>query len=558
MSKPGRQHVNLFSGVERRVSSHRRILFQSRAKRVLFFFVLGMWCFVLPCAASEYESERYHESIKSLDRTAGEIALGDKIRHRFGLAGKRPPSYDSGVTLAAKLEAEMLSDSANDDKTPESENLEHIRERLRQAGISDYHVTGAKAIQPTTSLVVESLLRWVDAQRQDNWNRFGVALVGYGERVLGIVFLTERQVRVNSMARQLAKPGNITVEGQVLQPVKDLQVYLELPTGRVTQQRPMRLASGAFSQLLKFKKDGSYRVQIVIDRGQGPQVASLMDISVGNAPHRAKVPTFGAADDAPLDVIQRQMLEWINLIRRGYVLAPLRHSERLSTIIQSKVNATNGSEPLRHRGKNGQGPGELLQDAGIDTEAYGENLGRNRKLSSLMRELIQSPAHRQNLLASHYTHVGIGLRKIQDTGIWTVGQLFARLPVSPIYKTGRVLNLQPEFWQDIHKERFRRKLPALSVSRTLMNQAKELVRSQGRGGRINSIRLREMAERKISSAPNQLAQMVVVLPVASLDELKHFAGFVQARWKLAGVSLIQTKPKGLLALIVLGEQYDSK
>ena len=198
-----------------------------------------------------------HDSITSLDRTEGEVALGDKIRHRFGLAGKMPPSYDSGVALAAKLEAEMLSDLANGDQAPESDSIEHIRERLRQAGVSDYHVTGAKAIQPATSLVVESLLRWVDAHRQEDWNRFGVALVELGDRVLGIVFLTERQVRVNPVMRQLAKPGNITIEGQVLQPVRDLQVYLELPTGRVTQQRPMRLASGAFSQLLTFKNDGN-------------------------------------------------------------------------------------------------------------------------------------------------------------------------------------------------------------------------------------------------------------------------------------------------------------
>ena len=283
-----------------------------------------------------------------------------------------------------------------------------------------------------------------------------------------------------------------------------------------------------------------------------------MDVSVGSAPHRAKIPTFRVADDAPIDVIQRQMLEWINSIRKSYALTPLQHSGRLSAIIQNKVNTLNGNKPLRHREENGQGPGELLRTAGIETEAYGENLGRNRKLSSLMRELMQSPAHRQNLLASHYTHVGIGLRKMKIPESGRLASCFARLPASPIYKTGRVLNVQPEFWQDIHKERFRRKLPALSVSRTLMNQARELLRSQGSEGRVNSIRLREMAEKKISSAPNQLAQMVVVLPVASLDELKLFAGFVQARWKLAGVSIIQTKPSGLLALIVLGEQYDSK
>jgi uncharacterized protein YkwD len=56
-------------------------------------------------------------------------------------------------------------------------------------------------------------------------------------------------------------------------------------------------------------------------------------------------------------------------------------------------------------------PFDMMKSFGIKFVHAGENIAGNQTVQAAHNALMNSPGHRQNILSTDYTHIGIGIQK---------------------------------------------------------------------------------------------------------------------------------------------------
>ena len=531
-------------------SSRRQI--KKRAVKIAFvLWVLFIW-WQRTAGPAEAEADRYHSPRVRSGATADERVLADAVRHRFGLADKPLPALDLDLAAAARTEARRLLDPGPDGRK-DWQNRD-LRRLLRDHGLSDYQVGGSFCIGPSKERLIEDLSAWVDSSVKKGWNRLGVGLVSSPSRTAAVLLLTRRSVQLEALPRRLPGPGRVAVSGTTVTGLRNLQLYLTTPHGKVIRERLLRVASGGFSHLVELKRVGTYQVEIMADEGQGPQIAALMTITIGPASLESPDPPAPAlSPDASTEVLRRQILDWINRFRKEQGLDPLTVGGRLDKMEEETLSGLLPGASLIHRDGEGRDPADRLKAAGIRPSAYGENLGRNRRLDDLLIRMTKSPSHRANLLGSCFNRAGIGVRRLDQSGEWVVAVLLARFEEEESPRVGRPLPVPLSFWEKVHDRRLRAGLPPIAVSRPLMNRAKSALARHVKNGRLESAELRSALEAASAADPNRTIRQVSVISAGDFDELADFSGFLHHCWTAAGLAAVAAEPKGLVALILLGE-----
>ena len=135
---------------------------------------------------------------------------------------------------------------------------------------------------------------------------------------------------------------------------------------------------------------------------------------------------------APLEAVLAQETAAIDLMNADRIangLSPLEFDPSLATVARWR------SEDMAARGYFSHDIGgyqvfQVLRDQGVTYRVAGENLAYNYYSSEetaarAERALMESPSHRDNILRSDYTHIGIGVAQAPD-GRFLFTQLFKR------------------------------------------------------------------------------------------------------------------------------------
>jgi len=94
---------------------------------------------------------------------------------------------------------------------------------------------------------------------------------------------------------------------------------------------------------------------------------------------------------------------------------------------------------LGHQDPSGDGPAQRLEQSLLLVGSYGENLARDISAEAAHAGLMSSTGHRNNILGSKFTHVGIGIVR-DKRGAVIVCELFAQLiVVVPLEQARRVV-----------------------------------------------------------------------------------------------------------------------
>jgi len=122
-------------------------------------------------------------------------------------------------------------------------------------------------------------------------------------------------------------------------------------------------------------------------------------------------------------------LEMINMVNKARVEAgenELIYSEELSYFarIHSKDMADN--HYFSHKSPSSGSYVKRLYASGINYISSGENLARFTCLESAHAALLASFGHKQNMLSSKYTHVGVGIEWDEKLEVYCITQWFAR------------------------------------------------------------------------------------------------------------------------------------
>lgn len=136
--------------------------------------------------------------------------------------------------------------------------------------------------------------------------------------------------------------------------------------------------------------------------------------------------TYECADPNSYIALEMQMVNMVNEARKEADESELIYCDDLSYFARlhsadmaeghyfSHTSPTNGSYVSR------------LCSSGINYISSGENLARFADLDKAHKALLKSSGHRQNMLSSKYTHVGIGIVWDEKLEVFCITQWFAR------------------------------------------------------------------------------------------------------------------------------------
>lgn len=117
---------------------------------------------------------------------------------------------------------------------------------------------------------------------------------------------------------------------------------------------------------------------------------------------------------------QQQALALLNADRVANGLAPLRLNTRLASLADYYAQDMINRNFFAHNNPEGQSPFDRMKAWGISFGYAGENLAINTSVPAAEKAFMNSSGHRANILNSHYTQVGIGVRHNSKGQVYVV------------------------------------------------------------------------------------------------------------------------------------------
>lgn len=138
----------------------------------------------------------------------------------------------------------------------------------------------------------------------------------------------------------------------------------------------------------------------------------------------ATMPTAGATDGAQhkqaLTADEEQAVALLNADRAAHGLPPLRINLTLAALAREYAQDMIDRGYFSHVSPEGEAFSDRLARYGVDFRSAGENLGVNGSVAAAERMLMNSPAHRANILGKDFAEVGIGVRSAADGSVYVV------------------------------------------------------------------------------------------------------------------------------------------
>lgn len=135
--------------------------------------------------------------------------------------------------------------------------------------------------------------------------------------------------------------------------------------------------------------------------------------------------------DAPKSSLtQSGTVNWTNIQRGNFGLAPLKQNFKLNEAARLKVNDMLARQYFDHISPTGGDISKLAQAVSYEYLNLGENLalGNYENDQVVLRAWMDSPGHRANILNAKFTEIGVAVLRGQFEGktTWLAVQVFAR------------------------------------------------------------------------------------------------------------------------------------
>ncbi|AIC95103.1 MULTISPECIES: CAP domain-containing protein [Shouchella] len=129
-----------------------------------------------------------------------------------------------------------------------------------------------------------------------------------------------------------------------------------------------------------------------------------------------------AAEASDVSEEEQQMVDLVNSARAESGLAPLEIDQELTEVARVKAQDMIDNNYFAHESPTYGSPFQMMDHFGITYQTAGENLAGNQTVEQAHTALMNSQGHRENILSSNYSEVGIG---IVDGGPY--GKMFVQL-----------------------------------------------------------------------------------------------------------------------------------
>ena len=317
----------------------------------------------------------------------------------FNTMSYRQPLSDAGLALLSN-----------------KHSTQHYETILRRQGLSGGRLGWIKVRARTYSDLLPSIVREAFVAFQDDeFDQYGLAIRRESKSWVALVVVERQSATIDGLFASI-QVGQ-TIGGRALWNVSGheeglLSWHVQFPNGRHSEGRCL---SNGYCPLppLRSTKAGELIVQIMVERGLGPEVGFKRHVQVGEttATHVASDPKeLRSAKDDPRSP-KAQLEDLLNLARRRAQLPPLKFDGLLEDIATKKVNALAVSQHFGHRVKGLRSPGAVLLEAAVPFSRVVESIANGASVESLVAQWLASPAHRAKILDPTLRRAGLGLTK---------------------------------------------------------------------------------------------------------------------------------------------------
>jgi uncharacterized protein YkwD len=293
-------------------------------------------------------------------------------------------------------------------------DLELLRRRAHELGWTDGELAAVAVrlpagADPDTALPAELQGRLGSLRP----NRIGLAARLDGDADAVLVLFSRRLVRLWPLPAQVRRNDSLEVSGSVASgdAVLGLTLVVGLPGGQVLR-RPVPAPGGAFDVAVPVgAAPGVLSLQLLLDRGRGPEIAAQLPIGVDHAPDEpaASAPSVDEplADDGTADDLGRRLAALV-LGARDAARVPLpAASAALDEVAAGHARDMHDHGFFAHVSPTSGDLTGRLAARGVTVRRALENLARGRTLDEVLRQWLVSPAHRQNLLDPEVDAFGV-------------------------------------------------------------------------------------------------------------------------------------------------------
>jgi uncharacterized protein YkwD len=375
----------------------------------------------------------------------------------------------------------------------------------------------------------------------------GAASVKVGDRnCTGVVAAARKLTFSAPLPTFLPSPSGFLVAGKIATPFSSALFYLRHPDGSV-DRKVLPLQGGRQFQMVidSVNQAGSYLLEIVVDSDQDdPQIAAWWPFDVAH-PNLPPFPEL--VEESPEDS------ERALALRLGSLLARLRAQQDLDDLFiapplekvaQQRASALALEQNLGHRLPDGRSPGEAMRAAHPQWafSSLSEVQAQGRSLAEAWSILLQSPAHRYELVEPHLTHTGGSVAR----GVDALGND----QVSVVLLVARRINprpakiLGPLLRDGLNLARIQKKRPGLKgdpVLDALAHEAAERMAAQGRLDAVDDV---ELSNALVERSENVSWVRVVVARLDDPLRLGPSDATLDARARWMGLGLVRSTVDG--------------
>ena len=141
-------------------------------------------------------------------------------------------------------------------------------------------------------------------------------------------------------------------------------------------------------------------------------------------------PLLGPTKDITSHLTARATTQETNVQRKLHGMVALSVNEQLTKSAELKVADMFAQQYFAHESPTGDGPGDLADAVGYEYIMVGENLalGNYEDDTALVEAWMNSPGHRENILNTRYTEIGVAVGRGTYDGhtVWLAVQEFGR------------------------------------------------------------------------------------------------------------------------------------
>ncbi|PYZ95289.1 hypothetical protein CR194_00495 [Salipaludibacillus keqinensis] len=106
---------------------------------------------------------------------------------------------------------------------------------------------------------------------------------------------------------------------------------------------------------------------------------------------------------------EREVVRLTNVERQSRGLSPLQLDEQVSQVARLKSQDMADQGYFSHQSPRYGSPFDMLRSEGVSYQRAGENIAAGQSTpAQVVQGWMNSQGHRENILNSHYTHIGVG------------------------------------------------------------------------------------------------------------------------------------------------------